>query len=375
MNWIRIATGIGRDSSLGAMSEALGVSVPTTTGHVVLVYTALAEGCVSGDLSDVADSVLERWAMWRGKRGRFAEVFRAQLCTPEGVVRSWSKYNGAKLRDMEADRERKRASREAAKLARESGGRPEDKNQTSGSRPPLRDVTRRDVTNNKEKTDRSVLPTAAAEPDRERSVDRSVDPLDAKFGGERVKPSPVVPPAAYASQLAELEAAALPHEKLALDTLIAGHPQPYALVFELHACASGMHGPIRGVSTGRTADVADVMRAVAEMAANGHAFSVKLFRGYLRRIADRPPEPASADERATAKLQAEIERRAPAELTRGERTADGSIVPVPIATEDTPEAKEARRVAREAAMAAFRAGQRRALEIDQQHGATQGEAA
>ena len=147
MNWIRVDVGIGRDSSIGAMSEALGVSVPTTTGHTVLVYTAMAEGCLSGDLSTVKDSVIETWAMWRGKRGRFAAALRAHICTPEGVMRSWAKYNGSKLHEMEYDRERKRIARESARAQRrEPGGRPADTTQTSGGRPPLRDVTGRDVT-------------------------------------------------------------------------------------------------------------------------------------------------------------------------------------------------------------------------------------
>jgi len=150
VNWIRVAVGIGRDSTVGALAEALGVSVPLTTGHLVLVYTALAEGCISGDVSAVPDAVLERWAMWAGKRGRFAAQFRVHLCTAEGVVRAWGKYNGTKLRDMEADRARKRAARESR---RESGGLPGDfrgtSTRTSEGLPPLRDVTRRDVTEQK----------------------------------------------------------------------------------------------------------------------------------------------------------------------------------------------------------------------------------
>lgn len=143
MNWIRVAVGIGRDPSLLRVAEALGVSVPLTTGSVVLVLTAMAEGCKNGDLSTVSDSTLEGWAMWRGKRGRFAAEIRAHLCDAQGVMRSWDKYNGQKLREMEADAERKRQWRAER---RASGGRPVDETKTSGGRPPLRDETRRDET-------------------------------------------------------------------------------------------------------------------------------------------------------------------------------------------------------------------------------------
>jgi hypothetical protein len=148
MNWICIATGIMRDPSIIALSEAVGVSVPTTTGHVVGVLTSLPEGSDTGDLSTVSDKTVEQWAMWGGKRGAFAAAFRAQLCDAQGVVRSWDKYNGRALRKMKADRERKRTARSKPAVQRTSGGqstgRPADIRETSERRPGLRDETRRD---------------------------------------------------------------------------------------------------------------------------------------------------------------------------------------------------------------------------------------
>lgn len=151
MNWIRVSVSVGRDASVGDLARACGVSRVTTTGHWVLVLTAMAEGCVDGDLSRVSDDNLEEWADWRGKRGRFAQSVRRYLCNEQGVMRSWGKYNGSKLREMEADRERKKAARLTAMAAKKSGRSPAEQTQTSGGRPPLRDVTRRDVTNNNNK--------------------------------------------------------------------------------------------------------------------------------------------------------------------------------------------------------------------------------
>jgi hypothetical protein len=151
VNWIRVSVGVGRDASVGDVARACGVSRVTTTGHWVLVLTAMAEGCVDGDLSRISDDNIEEWADWRGKRGRFADAVRRYLCDDQGVMRSWGKYNGAKIREMEADRDRKKAARLAAIAEKKSGGRPAEQTQTSGGRPPLRDETRRDVTNNNKK--------------------------------------------------------------------------------------------------------------------------------------------------------------------------------------------------------------------------------
>lgn len=102
MNWIRIAVGIMDDPSILQVSEACGVSVPTTTGHVVGVLGKLPTHAKTGDLSGVTDRTIEQWAQWKGKAGRFAAAFRSYLCDAQGVVRSWEKHNGSAIR--EADR-------------------------------------------------------------------------------------------------------------------------------------------------------------------------------------------------------------------------------------------------------------------------------
>lgn len=313
MNWIRIATGILNDPSIHAVADAAGVSVPTTTGHVVGVLSYLPDHARGGDLSGVSDATLERWAMWTGKRGKFAAAFRAYLCDAQGVVRSWEKHNGAAIRKLDADVQRKR---EQTKARRSRA----DVAPTSAR--PLRDVgaassvdeTRRDVT----------TPTEAV------GVVRAPEAPHRPAASGRV---------AYQAQLDELLAAGMPHERAALQALVHGHPNPDVLVLELHATASGLH-VIRGANTGRAADIADVMRAVAEMAAAAKPFNVSLFRGFVRRVADRPPEPASAEEREAARLAREIAARQPA---------------VDVEPPRTQEELDRLRVQREEAMARFRA--------------------
>jgi hypothetical protein len=143
MNWIRIAVGITRDPRIIALSEAVGVSVPTTTGHVVGILTALPEGSDNGDLTNVSDATIEQWAMWRGKRGVFAAAFRAQLCDAQGVVRAWEKHNGAEIRRAKAAATRAKAWRDERK---ENALRMRTQCVANAERTALRDETRRNVT-------------------------------------------------------------------------------------------------------------------------------------------------------------------------------------------------------------------------------------
>ena len=158
MNWIRISTGIMRDPTLIALSVALGVSVPLTTGHVVGVLTSMPEGSKNGDLSSVPDHAIEQWALWRGKRGDFARAFRAHLCDAHGVVRAWEKYNGAALKRLDDDRQRKRAAYEAAKQRNISANSPQEKMRDSAAENAYE--TRRDETR---RTTKLQQPTTGTE--------------------------------------------------------------------------------------------------------------------------------------------------------------------------------------------------------------------
>ena len=119
MNWIRIAVGIMDDPSILELSEVVGVSVPTTTGHVVGVLAKLPTHARTGDLSAVSDRAIEQWARWGGKQGKFAAAFRAYLCDTQGVVEAWEKHNGAALREADKARERMQAKRAEWKASHE----------------------------------------------------------------------------------------------------------------------------------------------------------------------------------------------------------------------------------------------------------------
>jgi len=307
MNWIRVATKMKGDPRIGAIAAACKVRVPEAVGLVCCVLMELPDHAKDGDVRHVPDVILEQWALWTGKPGQFAEAFRDAMCDETGAVRSWEKYNGAAIRKAERDNARPKP----AKNPRETRAKPALDLRESSAKPAGNGTERNDTT-----------PTQAV------GVVRA-DARQPSIGGR----------VAYAQQLNELRSAGLPHERAALDALVQAHPSPDVLVLELHATASGMH-VVRGQHSGRAADIADVMRAVAEMAAAAKPFSVSLFRGFVRRVADRPPEPPSAEEREAARLEKEITARQPAVVVEAPRSEAE---------------KEQLRAQREAAMAAFRA--------------------
>lgn len=113
MNWIRVSVEIGDDPRVHALADAAGVPVATAVGCLVLILRKMPAHAPSGDLSGVTDGLLESWAMWPGRAGRFAPAFRAGMLDESGVWASWEKHNGRALKKLERDRERIRLSRES----------------------------------------------------------------------------------------------------------------------------------------------------------------------------------------------------------------------------------------------------------------------
>ncbi len=170
MNWIRIDVGIMDDPRVGALAGALGVSVPLTTGHLVGVLRKLPTHAKDGDLARVPAATIELWAMWVGKRGKFAAALHAHLCTEQGVVRGWEKHNGSAIREADAARDRMKKMREERRML---GERSANNTRTISERSLLRDVTGRDVTNNN--NNNQQIPAAADAPVGPR-VDRAPAP-------------------------------------------------------------------------------------------------------------------------------------------------------------------------------------------------------
>lgn len=162
ISWIRIARGIGDDPKVHALAEQLDLDVATVVGHLVFVFSEMAEHAKSGDLRGVPDTSLERWAGWTGKRGKFAPAFRA-LFTMEGVVSAWEKHNGAAIQKADADAERLRdRRRNAARASRDASGDSSATRRATDARAPM--VRNETVRNEELKSSNGTHPNTHVHP-------------------------------------------------------------------------------------------------------------------------------------------------------------------------------------------------------------------
>lgn len=234
MNWIRIATGITRDRRTAAIADACGVRFTEALGCMVAVLTNLPFEAKDGNIADIPDVHLERWAMWEGKRGVFAKAFRDQMCE-DGAVRAWEKYNGAAMRKSEADAQKRKNPKETpAKPPRNPSGflqKPDG----------YEDV---DVTRTASNTDEGVIPSPSS------SGLRDVLPMVAPSG------------------------------HLALTKLFANVGEPDVWAGIVRGMASGL-----SMDGNRPASPERLAAAVEDYVAQGHHLTPNpsLFRGFVKR--------------------------------------------------------------------------------------------
>jgi hypothetical protein len=123
-DWFRVDCDIVDSPKVGRVADACGVAIPTALGHVLAVLAKVRQHRAHGGaLGDVPDSMLEQWALWTGKRGRFATAFRDAFCDADGTLSGWAERQEPLIRRLERDRER---ARERRNKAGESGGESAD---------------------------------------------------------------------------------------------------------------------------------------------------------------------------------------------------------------------------------------------------------
>jgi hypothetical protein len=96
MTWIRWDTTAPRHELIGTIAERLRIPAAQAFGHFAAACCGFGEYRKDGCSGAVSDTTLEDWALWRGKPGRFAAVFR-DLCIqrredaqdPPGTVKGW----------------------------------------------------------------------------------------------------------------------------------------------------------------------------------------------------------------------------------------------------------------------------------------------
>ncbi|CAN5922079.1 hypothetical protein BH11GEM2_BH11GEM2_38250 [soil metagenome] len=136
MEWIAVAVDIAADPAVHRMADALRVRVPEIVGLLALTFGRMAQHAPNGQLGSVPDSVIETWALWHGKKGRFAQQFRAELCDGSGLVIEWEEYNGAAIRRAESARDRTktwRLQREKERAEKDERERTEREENAHGS--------------------------------------------------------------------------------------------------------------------------------------------------------------------------------------------------------------------------------------------------
>jgi hypothetical protein len=146
MKWIRVASRISQDVKIWRLAELAECDAYKAVGHLVDLWGAMTEQAKDGDISRVSDAMLERWAGWDGRRGAFAAGVREILCDETGVVAAWEKYQGAAIREHEADRRRKSTKRPDGIPPEPPPETPAENGRNSGKVPPLRYETIRDDT-------------------------------------------------------------------------------------------------------------------------------------------------------------------------------------------------------------------------------------
>lgn len=110
--WIRIDANIGENPNVWKLAGVRGLSANESVGLLVVLFGKVAEHCPHGNVSDVPDALLERWAGWTGEPGAFATSFR-ELFVSDGVVEGWEKRQGKLVERAEKERQRAAARRAA----------------------------------------------------------------------------------------------------------------------------------------------------------------------------------------------------------------------------------------------------------------------
>jgi hypothetical protein len=118
--WVRIDANIGENPKVWELADRLsglrgvsaesprrenGVRAETCVGLLVILFGKVAAHAPSGDVADVSDALLERWAGWAGEPGAFAAAFR-DLFVTDGHIDGWAERQGKLVERAERERER-----------------------------------------------------------------------------------------------------------------------------------------------------------------------------------------------------------------------------------------------------------------------------
>jgi hypothetical protein len=135
VKWIRLDTSSPAHPLIHQLSIALKIPSAQAFGHYCSLCCGLGEHQEDGQLAAVPDAVLEVWAAWRGRTGRFALVIRELCQQDDGRMKGWWRQEKLRLR-AEKDRDRHR------EIRRPSADRPQTVRRPSALSPHANDTIR-----------------------------------------------------------------------------------------------------------------------------------------------------------------------------------------------------------------------------------------
>lgn len=263
MTWLRFDADAAQSDVVGHLAEALGIPAPHAFGCYVACCLGFGAHRPDGRAGHVSDTTLEQWALWVGKRGRFAAAFRARCVAEDGTIRGW--WRQEKL----LNRQQEKNTRPGQKT-RETRHKPG----TNPAQERAGNDTIRDDRKISDDDDPNVQNSAAAAAGSE-AVFLGLSPEGAQ----------------------------------ALTGLLRASQNPAALLAEVRALTQGMRGPFTAAHVSAALHdltVAGIPRPTAAQ-----------LRGFTRRAAAPEPVPTLADEpdgqrlaRIAAKMTAEDAARA-----------------------------------------------------------------
>jgi hypothetical protein len=158
--WLRVDAHKIDSREVCEIADALGIDVVQALGHVVALGGAVAEHTDDGNIAIVADTTLERWARWSGKRGAFAPALRRALQDENGEYDHWHEEMGQLVERRARDRQRKTGG-DSTEIPRKRRG--ESKETGRDSAATERDVTERNGTGRSASSSTLTTPNSGAE--------------------------------------------------------------------------------------------------------------------------------------------------------------------------------------------------------------------
>lgn len=301
MSWIRIDCAMKNAPAVHAIADDCEIRIAEAVGLVVATLAELPEHARDGDLCEISDRTLERWAGWEGPRGQYAQAFRRAMMSDD-VVLGWDELNGAAMQKATEERERRKQLERDRRAAKEAA-----------SAAPTPDATPRAEnvpdTNRHEKGTRAArVPDSCPKRDGTNSARKAygtvrygtvVTALTASADAEAVSAHEPIgggggDPTHRDAVEAIRQALPVPHHREALDCFVRASGAPDALVAELHAMASGMHG-----TGGRPVPWVVIGQALHEIRVVNARPSPNTLRGFVRKIATREADVILEAQQAT----------------------------------------------------------------------------